>query len=218
MSHRAALLLFGFVLACGESPTLPVDESVVQFVETSALLNAQPPQVMLSLPEFEAQLFSSRFGPVVPCAPSTDPPRGPCHGSLAIGLAYGSRVGWLEGQPGDELPSRFAFRSEDAELFGPAFAAAWRDTDHASYATVFTPALIQASATPRPTLHRIATELRDWISTNNAHLLLQREAVRIDGEILEILATLPVFQGDAYGHTRAVAQGLLAGLGAAPGP
>lgn len=213
MSHRAALLLFAFVPACGESPTLPVDESVVQFVETSALLNAQPPQVMLSLPEFGAQLFSSRFGPETPCMPSTDPPRGPCYPSLAIGFAHRGRIGWLTVQPDAELGERFEFRGGDGELFGPELAAAWRAADWGSYATVFTPALIQASATPRPTLLRIATELRDWISTHNAHLLLQRDDARTDVEILEILATLPVFQGDAYGHTREVAQGLLEQLG-----
>ena len=212
--HFATLLCTAVVVGCGESPTLPDSDPITRFVETSQLLNVQSPQLMTGLPNFGVRIFRARFGEETMCMPSTDGPHGPCYTSVAIGMEYRGRIGWLSGQPEAAMPGQFAFRANDAELFGVELAAAWRRVDRGTYASIYTQAMVRASVTPRATLVRIAHELEDYISTHTAHLLLQRPDVRTDVEILTILAELPVFQGDAYAHTRAVASGLLEELGA----
>lgn len=208
--RQGALLLSILCVACSGSATLPEHESIQEFVAAGDLLNAQPPQIMVDIPGFQARLFYSLYGEPTQCMPSTDPPSGPCYSSLAIGFEYRGRIGWLQTQPDDVIPApQFDFRLNDSELYGAAMATAWRDVDWGSYATIFTPALLRAPSTPRATLLRLANELNEWVSTHSAHLLLQRADVRGDAEILTIVAGLVVRQGDPYAHTREVARGLL---------
>lgn len=216
-SRRPLMVLVAISLAgaCGGAPTLPVDESITRFVETEALLNSQQPRIMLQLPEFQAQLFLVSYGEPSICQPVVGgTATGPCYFDKAIGLEYRGRIGWLQGVPDGGAATAFEFRAEDDELYGAPIAIAWRRADAGSYSTIFSFALVRAAATPRPTLLRLANELRDWFYPSKAWLMLSRPDVRGDAEILTIIAELPVAQGDPYAANRLEARRLLDSLNA----
>jgi hypothetical protein len=81
------------------------------------------------------------------------------------------------------------------------------------YRSHFIPLMIRDFDTPQSVLKRIASGLSTYIMPYYGELLLNNAHVKADREILTILATLPVFQGDGYAPIREQARLLLSLIG-----
>lgn len=218
MMHRirwGSLIAMGLLCSCESTQIGASDDAVNQFVASQQLSNAQPARLAGTFAQFDASIFYVGFGPIGTCLRDLPTTAGnPCSVYTAVGLAYHRRIGWLHVYSLDTLSAgTFQFNPTDQELFGPDFAGVLRTVSSgAYYFEDFTRALIRSPVTPRETLLRLTGELTSFIWPPNALALMQRSDVRQDAEILGMIATLPVYQGDAYAGTRVKARALLDSL------
>lgn len=202
------------VLAClvlsacsGDDPAAPrgprPTEAVLAFVDSQdvPLLRGTTQLAIRADLEF----FRTEFGEPMDCQA----------GSVflsANGLRLGERVGWLyvDGEQGF-LPDRSAYfdvAAADTTLFATDL---WDDlgTGFPGRDLVWNlllPLLAADPDTPPGTLLAIAGRLDGHIEPWVASRLLENPVARQDEAILQILASLPVFQGDPYADVRSRAR------------
>jgi hypothetical protein len=211
--HRAVwslVIVTLLVQGCGDRGGLPlpsqpvasttVGDPIAAFIEREGLLNPQPVQIILDLPASNVTIFRLRFG----------------HRSdelvyeIAYGLRHHGKIGWifLSGVN----PAGFTIydpAASDAALFSEA---TWKAVDAADtwvYWQPFLGMLARDPDVPEAALLQIAEQLVDYIAPWIAGRLLDNPRVQSSREILSVLATLPVYSGDAYAEARLRAQALL---------
>jgi hypothetical protein len=132
-----------------------------------------------------------------------------CPRPIAYGLVIGPLAGWMMplndsvADLFDVLPSHHYLASE--EFFGLVRAA-----DGWLFEGYFKHLLAADPDTPVEGLRRITAGLAAWISPWLAGALLDNPQVKADRAMFEVIASLPVYQGDAYREARERAQILLA--------
>ena len=199
---------FGAIAACvalGCDRTGPsvADLAIGAFIAAQHLDQAQPPSTVLSIPSGRLVFFRVEFGPLVGC----DWTR--CRAYGAVGLLVENRIGWLEYSGPDSTSLRDALldlRPSDAYLFSTAFADSVCAHDWSLCHYVVPKLLARDPDTPRWRLLVLAQGLAAFIWPWLAEALIDHPVAGNDREILTIIATLPVFQGDAYQDVRARAR------------
>jgi hypothetical protein len=178
-------------------PRPPSD--ILAFVRSQSLAGLRAVVLEFSLTDEDGLVFWAEYGSPHDC------PAG-CFYSRAYGLQYGGRIGWVrvadyEGIDVTAL-DYFDVMADDDGLFTDAAWARAAEEDEWFLWAAFLPMLAADIDTPAETAHRMAALLSGWISPQLASLLLDRAVAAGDGDLLQILACLPVFQGDAYGWVR----------------
>ena len=158
----------------------------------------------------EVELFRVAYGEGLDC------PAG-CFYSMAVGLNYDGRVGWLGFRDSHEyVPDStrfFDFLETDVLLFD---ADTWFTIMLESWYVCFDmllPALAHDEHTSRDGLLTLSTLIYSHESVEIAEYLVANPTVMADTEILGILANLPIIRWDVYAEVRSRAQELLSGLG-----
>ncbi|MCD4761087.1 hypothetical protein K8R42_04275 [bacterium] len=190
-----------------KSPTKNLNLSVEEFVKGAELIEQKELRIFFDDPNKDVKLFSVSFGKPMDC------PSG-CIYSSATGLKNGSKIGWLKviGAVKQEKIIMYDFDDNDKYLYSDQFLIALKEKHSNVYQTVFLPNLAEDKDVPKDLLLKIANGLSSYIQPHLASQLLKNPVVQKDKEILNIIANLPVFQGDAYNIWRQKAQDLLNNL------
>jgi hypothetical protein len=201
-----------FVQGCGDRGNLPlpsqpvasqrVGDPIAAFIESEGLPDPQPVQIVLDLPASDVTIFRL--------------PYGHREDDLVYEVAYGLRhlgkIGWIFPGYVDPVSAGFTMydpAASDAALFS---VATWKAVDSADtwlYWQPFLMLLARDPDVPETALLQIAEQLADYIAPWIAGSLLDNPRVQSSREILSVLATLPVHDGDAYAEARLRAQALL---------
>jgi len=212
-SLRVILFLLLGMLASGcggrevTSPPLPTPgpDAIREFVESEDPPKLRAVQVPWADPEAQLAFFRVDYGEPQDC------PAG-CFYDLAVGLQLGEKIGWLTVSApwgaGPDADSYFDVEVSDTTLFQPPL---WDELE-ARVSWIFWSALLPVLAvdadSPEPVLIRIAAGLYGYISPHVAWMLLNNPEIQSHPAVLELLACLPMFQGDAYGPSREAARSL----------
>ena len=187
-------------------PFPPPPHDVGAFVRSQSLPDVRSVTTVLSLTTDDGLLFFASYGQPHDC------PAG-CFYSRAYGLRFGGRIGWIRihDYEGLDVASRtyFDVQAGDTGLFSDA---TWNRVS--AYDTGFLwgdwfPWLAADFDTPNEAALRMADLLSGWISPHVATLLLERGVALDETGLLQVLACLPVFQGDAYADVREQARAAL---------
>ncbi len=103
----------------------------------------------------------------------------------------------------------YDFEVSDTYLFTEDFFQLLKSNNDRLYQNAFLPKLAEDKDVQRSVLLKIAHGLSSYIQPALADSLLKNPVVQIDHEILNIIANLPVFSGDAYNQVRTEAKSLL---------
>jgi hypothetical protein len=209
-------------LGCDGSASLgPVrqEASIDSFVTSQALVQASSPRIRLELDHPRVTFFDVAFGTPFQCYVDYEPVM--CQLGHATGLRYGERIGWVVfdyfERPDSAVIARaqfFDLRSSDTELLSLQFedTLCARDYDLCHYG--FPHYLAREAVTPRWRMLELARSLITFIDPQLAAVLLANPTAGSDCDVLRIIASLPVYQGDAYAEVRAAAASRLASLAA----
>ena len=209
-------------LGCGGSASLgPVrpEASIDSFITSQALVHPSSPKIRLEVDHPHVTFFDVSFGTPFQCDLDHQPVM--CQLGYATGLRYGDRIGWVVfdyfAQPDSAVIARaqfFDLRSADTELLALQFedTLCARDYDLCHYG--FPHYLARDAVTPTWRTLELARSLITFIDPQLAVTLLANPTAGSDCDVLRIIASLPVYQGDAYAEVRAAAASRLAGLAA----
>jgi len=175
---------------------------IEQFVDRQSIPDAQPFREVYRDSEHDILFFSVAYGPI------HDSPAGGFHDEL-FGLQYQKKVGWLEEYSISAEITFYDVDVTDTYLFSEELSQSLNSADEWVYRYAFLPILAKDPDTPVETLSRIADGLSTYIQPYLASLLLQNPVVRDNEEIMDALANLPVFRGDAYRDMREQARDLI---------
>jgi hypothetical protein len=175
---------------------------IEQFVDSHNIPDAQPFREVYRDPEHDLLFFS------VACGPLQDVPAGGFYDRL-YGLQHQNKVGWIEEYLISPESALYAVDVSDTYLFSEDLSQKLNSADEWVYRSAFLPMLAKDTDTPVETLSRIADGLSTYIQPYVASLLLQNPVSRLNRHILDALANLPVFQGDAYKDVREQARDLI---------
>jgi len=199
-----ATLIIGCGITRPDNEKLPrAPRHVAAFVATQNLPGLQGTWTYASIPSESLLVFIAKYGKANDC------PAG-CFYSTGWGLALGTRIGWMkfDDYDGIDVSSRVAFdpRAPDAALYLETTWNALDTRDHYLLWAVVFPMIAADSDSPAEALLRIADRLYAYISPHVAGLVLDRAEADQDTLLLQKIACLPVFQGDAYQDVRARAR------------
>ena len=207
------LLLFAAGSACSRSEqTGPVGPlaSIDSFVAVQQLVHPSVPRTRLELAEQRVTFFDLSFGTPFPCDFEGQPVV--CQLGYATGLRYGARIGWLAFDYFADPDSaailrapRFDLDPSDADILSLDFTAAICAHDYDLCHYTFPHYLARDIDTPRWRLLALANTLITFIDPVLAEQLLVNPTAGSDCKILQIIASLPVYQGDAYAGVRVTA-------------
>lgn len=211
MIRRTYITLLGLagVAACSlgtepnSSPALdPLSRALIASID----MEVHAVNVLVDVPDSNTQLFRVQYGPDTPnCSWCPHP--------IAYGLVYGSQAGWMMNL-NDEATDVFDVLPTNHYLASEEFWRLVRASERVLYEQHFKLLFAADADTPVEALRRIVAGLPEWISPYIAGVLLDNPQVRVDRAMLEVIASLPVYRGDAYREARERAQLLLAELGA----
>jgi hypothetical protein len=212
------LLLIGGVIGCSEDKVtdphtriIRPSDRVLDFVAQEGFSPIESIHQVMDWNDME--VFRVSYGEGLDC------PSG-CFYSMAVGMHYGDRAGWLgfedfhEHQP--DSSRFFDFLETDTLLFD---ADTWFTMMLESWSACFDmllPALAHDEQTSRNALLMLSTLIYSHESLEIAEYLVANPTVMSDAEILGILAGLPVIRWDVYAEVRSRAQELLDDFSAGP--
>lgn len=157
--------------------------------------------VLVDVPDSSTQLFRVQYSRPEDC--------GWCPRPTAYGLVHGPVAGWV--MPLDESGGdRFDVLPSHDYLASTEFFQLVRVADLVLFEQHFKHTLAADADTPIDGLRRITAGLAAWISPWVAEALLDNPQVIADRAMLAVIASLPVYRGDAYRDARERAQMLLA--------
>jgi len=175
---------------------------IEHFVDSQSIPDAQEMKEVYRDSEHDILFFSVAYGPI------QDVPAGGFYNTL-FGLQYQKKVGWMAEYIASFESAFYDVDVTDTYLFSEDLSQKLNSANEYVYRSAFLPMLAKDPDTPVETLSRIADGLSSYIQPYLASLLLQNPVVRDNEHILDALADLPVFQGDAYKDVREQARDLI---------
>ncbi len=174
-----------------------VEEGVVPIHELEVILEFNRPRTVVFRVEWGNPL------PPIDCL-------GECAPWFArlSGLLFADRIGWLDRRADPDSLTLFDFLAADAFLTSARMFEAMASANELFFQQTYKNLLVRDPDTPLAGLRRIAEGLYEWISPWLAELLLDHPVGGRDCETIELIARVPVFQGDAYSDVRARAQAI----------
>jgi len=184
----------------------PVPDTIRAFVETQNLPLLREIRVDLSIPKRQLAFFHALYGHPHDC------PAG-CFYSSAYGVQLGDKLGWITVNDLERLPvEQLAFynlESNDAPLFEETTWVQLETSAGWILWSAFFPYLAVDEDSPHEALLRIAQRLDEYISPHIASKLLANPRIQLYPDVLQLVACLPVFSGDAYEWVRMTAREML---------
>lgn len=181
-------------------------EDVIVFVRGESLPDVRAVRRLLELPGGDGLAFTVDYGRPNDCLAG-------CFYSRGYGLRYGGRIGWMHvyDYDGIDVPAlrHFDVAATDAGLFADATWSYAAEHDSWFLWSVLLPMLSADPDTPGEAAHRMAALLEGFIAPWLAEDLLERALAENDTALLQKLACLPVFSGDAYASVRERARAAL---------
>lgn len=181
------------------APLNPLSQAMIESVD----MDVYAVTVLVDVPDSNTQLFRVQYARPADC--------NLCPRPIAFGLVHGFRAGWVL-NVNDDATDAFDVLPTHQYLASEDFFARVRAADRVLYEQHFKALFAADADTPVETLQRIVAGLPEWISPWVAGLLLDNPQVRVNRAMLEVIASLPVYQGDAYREARERAQMLLSDL------